>query len=75
MLDKLIFVSKQPVLTEISDTYQVAFSHVGASIATAHVRHADHYETQARIHVYVDQQGRTRTHGHVPEGLEDVGEE
>jgi structure-specific recognition protein 1 len=36
MLDKFIFfVSKQPVLIEISDIHQVVFSRVGAGIATA----------------------------------------
>ena len=35
MLDKFIFVSKQPVLIEISDIHQVIFSHIRASIATA----------------------------------------
>ncbi|KAH9969560.1 structure-specific recognition protein-domain-containing protein [Russula dissimulans] len=36
MLDKFIFfVSKQPVLIEISDIHQVVFSRVGAVIATA----------------------------------------
>jgi len=36
MLDKFIFfVSKQPVLIEISDTHQVVYSHVGAGIASA----------------------------------------
>jgi len=36
MLDKFIFfVSKQPVLIEISDIHQAVFSRVGAGIATA----------------------------------------
>jgi len=36
MLDKFIlFVSKQPVLIEISDIHQVVFSRVDAGIATA----------------------------------------
>jgi len=36
MLEKFIFfVSKQPVLIEISDIHQVVFSRVGAGIATA----------------------------------------
>jgi structure-specific recognition protein 1 len=36
MLDKFIFfVSKQPVLIEISDIHQVVFSRLGAGIATA----------------------------------------
>ena len=36
MFDKFIFfVSKQPVLIEISDIHQVVFSRVGAGIATA----------------------------------------
>ena len=36
ILDKFIFfVSKQPVLIEISDIHQVVFSRVGAGIATA----------------------------------------
>ena len=36
MLDKFIFfVSKQPVLIEISDIHQVVFSRVGVGIATA----------------------------------------
>jgi structure-specific recognition protein 1 len=56
MLDKFIFfVSKQPVLIEISDIHQNVFSHVGAGIATA--RTSDMQIVTK--HVHVDQQGRT----------------
>jgi structure-specific recognition protein 1 len=63
MLDKFVFfVSKQPVLIEISDIHQVVFSRVGAGIATARM-----FDMQiVTKHVHVDQQGRTRARGHVP---------